>query len=409
VEWSSPLWTIGEASAVNRHEIQELAESYGVTVDYRRRNDVIADMRAQHRDDVVPPFQIGSLLETHDARADGVFNSDTLLPIGGVSNSLTVLCNETGQFVTYQSDEHGFRNPRGIWSEDKLDIAVVGQSFPQGYCVPDGKGFVDLLRAEYPATLNLGVSGEGPFLQFGAIREFLPRYAPQAVVWVFQESIDVSDLRQETKHSIPMRYLEDDMFTQDLADRQPEIDRMLAQFASAAETAERQTARATRRTSLVRDSVNILKLRNVRTWLSITRATDDARDVQFLTGARSPQLSDVLRRAQREVNSWGGTLYFVYLPSWNRYKHHARSTESERVAVLQIANALGIPTIDVTPVFQTQNDPLSLFPFRRFGHYNEAGNKLVADAILNTLRHRLPVDALSRRRKDVKDVSSRHD
>ena len=44
------------------------------------------------------------------------------------------------------SDEHGFRNPAGIWNSPRVDIAAVGQSLAQGYCVPDGKGFVDLLR-----------------------------------------------------------------------------------------------------------------------------------------------------------------------------------------------------------------------------------------------------------------------
>ena len=31
-------------------------------------------------------------------------------------------------------------------------------------------------------------------------------------------------------------------------------------------------------------------------------------------------------------------------------------------------------------------DPLSLFPFRRFGHYNEAGNRVVADTVLKGMR-----------------------
>ena len=48
-------------------------------------------------------------------------------------------------------------------------------------------------------------------------------------------------------------------------------------------------------------------------------------------------------------------------------------------------NALTIPVIDVEPAFQAHDDPLSLFPFRRFGHYNEQGNQIVADTILRVL------------------------
>ena len=41
--------------------------------------------------------------------------------------------------------------------------------------------------------------------------------------------------------------------------------------------------------------------------------------------------------------------------------------------------------IDVEPAFEARPDPLSLFPFRRFGHYNEAGNQIVAATVLEAL------------------------
>jgi len=37
---------------------------------------------------------------------------------------------------------------------------------------------------------------------------------------------------------------------------------------------------------------------------------------------------------------------------------------------LGLVRALQIPMIDIEPAFRLQGDPLSLFPFRRFGHYN---------------------------------------
>ena len=43
---------------------------------------------------------------------------------------------------------------------------------------------------------------------------------------------------------------------------------------------------------------------------------------------------------------------------------------------------LGLPLIDVHPAFEAHHDPLSLFPFRGFGHYNEAGHALVAQTVL---------------------------
>src|SRR4029078_2350657 len=89
---------------------------------------------------------------------------DKLRRCGGISGTLTLLCNQ-GQVLSYACDEHGFRNPPGIWNSARVDIAAVGQSPLQGYCVPDGKGFVDLLRTHDLVALNLGMSGQSSLLQ----------------------------------------------------------------------------------------------------------------------------------------------------------------------------------------------------------------------------------------------------
>ena len=166
-------------------------------------------------------------------------DADELLPLGGISNTLTLLCNESGQFVSYTSDEHGFRNPRGIWNSARADIAAVGQSFAQGYCVPDGSGFVDLLRTHNLVVLNLGTSGQSSLLQLAAIKEYLPRYAPKIVLWFFTEGIDLPDLYVESTHPLSRRYLEP-TFSQHLLTRQPEIDDALRRLVSGIETRERE-------------------------------------------------------------------------------------------------------------------------------------------------------------------------
>jgi hypothetical protein len=50
----------------------------------------------------------------------------------------------------------------------------------------------------------------------------------------------------------------------------------------------------------------------------------------------------------------------------------------------QVKN-LDIPIIDCSPAFQTQSDPLSLFPFREAGHYNEMGHQIVAKEVLKAI------------------------
>ncbi|HKZ41655.1 MAG TPA: hypothetical protein VJ044_11870, partial [Candidatus Hodarchaeales archaeon] len=90
----------------------------------------------------------------------------------------------------------------------------------------------------------------------------------------------------------------------------------------------------------------------------------------------------VLREAQRTIRSWDGSLYFVYLPARDRY---ASNEGYQRELVLRAVADLGLPIIDIHPVFQAKGDPLNLFPFRRFGHYNQEGHRVVAKAVLQTI------------------------
>ena len=87
------------------------------------------------------------------------------------------------------------------------------------------------------------------------------------------------------------------------------------------------------------------------------------------------------------VSEWGGTAYFIYLPERDRYvdRRMADLNDIDREQVLRIAKSAGFSVIDITDVFQSQADPVSLFPFRRLGHYNEQGHRLVAQAVLDSV------------------------
>ena len=139
--------------------------------------------------------------------------------------------------MTFQSDEHGFRNPPGLWRPGPLDIAAVGDSYTEGECVPPGKEFVALIREQYSRTLNLGMRGSGPLLELGQIKEYLPVLTPKIVLWFYYEGNDLIDLNIEKRSKLLRRYLENG-FTQNLVGRQADIDRVLTEKATAAEAAE---------------------------------------------------------------------------------------------------------------------------------------------------------------------------
>ena len=96
-------------------------------------------------------------------------------------------------------------------------------------------------------------------------------------------------------------------------------------------------------------------------------------------------LFDILLQAKKLVGEWGGSLYFIYLPAQYRYDASKQGPVRSRDAVLQAANKAGLPIIDMHPIFMAQKDPLSLFPLRLAGHYNEEGHRLVAEEVLRAI------------------------
>ena len=61
------------------------------------------------------------------------------------------------------------------------------------------KNFVALIRQHYPATINLGVSGDGPLTMLATLKEYVQFAKPRVVLWFFWEGNDLSDLQEREK------------------------------------------------------------------------------------------------------------------------------------------------------------------------------------------------------------------
>jgi PAS domain S-box-containing protein len=394
------LWFPPNTKAEVR-EIVNAAKKFGVDFDTRGKLQVISDL-SQRGVNAVPAVIPSALLKQDGnaaSESEITINGTNLLPLGGISNTVTVLCNENGHYTIYKSDEHGFHNPKGIWDSGRPDIATVGDSYTHGACVSSDKNFVALIRKHYPATLNLGMSGDGPLMELAKIKEYVRFIKPRVVLWFFYEGNDLEDLKKERNSPLLMHYLEGDS-SQGLLHLQSDIDAALAAYIKK-EREHRSLERepqhlpegrdetTTKATGLRQISAEIIKLSNLRRRLGLIYATTTFESVDAEAGSDAEMhlLGKILLQAKTAVGQWGGTLYFVYLPERERYvdERKANQDDKNRERVLGIARSAGLPVIDVNEVFQSQQDPLELFPFRRLGHYNEQGNRVVAETVLQAM------------------------
>lgn len=370
------------------------ARRAGRTWDNRNQTEVLSDLslRGAKAFPLLSPSTVYKL-----NRAGITVDGKKLLPLGGISNVWTSFGNETGKFAVYYSDEHGFTNPPSVWASPTLDIALVGDSFTQGAYVQPEDNITRLLREHYAKVLNLGMTGNGPLVELASLKEYLPAFRPRVVLWMFYEN-DISDLRQESAVPALLRYLEPG-FSQGLVRRQAEIDLGLRKLA---QEAERTTSPWPRTWPETLSAAGLTRARTPLWIQDVVMGENTTRFIGFLRLAtlrnsvnaalmfsakaesNSDLLSQILKTANDEVGRWGGSLYFVYLPSWEEIHDDRASVQGLRARMRATVKALDIRMIDLYPRLKQESKSQELFAYP-FSHYDEVGYHAAGEAIMEEL------------------------
>ena len=179
-----------------------------------------------------------------------------LFPLSGKSNSLTIFCNENGYFSIFDSDRYGFNNPDQEWNSNEIEYLIIGDSFAQGACVNRPYDIGSQLRTlSKKNVLNIGYGGNGPLIEYAALKEYLPKKVKN-VIWLYMNG-DMINLQNEINNKILIQYLHDDEFTQNLKNKQNQIDKIVEKNIKD----ENQKAKNRVKFSLFR---NFIKLYNLR-------------------------------------------------------------------------------------------------------------------------------------------------
>ena len=94
------------------------------------------------------------------------------IPIGSLPLTKTFLCDEGYGLITYKSDRFGLRNSEKKWQNvyQKENIFLIGDSFTHGACVENNNTIASYIEQfSGKNTINLGVSGNGPYEYMSSI------------------------------------------------------------------------------------------------------------------------------------------------------------------------------------------------------------------------------------------------
>ncbi len=382
----------------------------GIEYDNRSVWEAILDSRAEGKD-AYPSFQPRALLVLNLAKGlspDELQNhivspewgvsldGERVLPLGGVANKHIIYCNEGGKYAEYESDEHGFNNPKGMWQKEQLDVALIGDSFTQAACVGQEENAAHWIRQKYPATLNLGMAGNGPMIELAGLEEHIAPRKPKIVFWVYYNN-DMADLDVEKRVPMLNRYLEEDGFTQKLEGRQDKIDAALIELSGKIQVLAPKWPGALSAVGLTRKrspmwladlamneshsaATAVMRLDRLTWGLTSLVVTDI-----FAIEPDYPLFRKVLDKAKRRVEGWGGKLYFVYMADMYYLQYKGKREHNNRAGVLKTVAEAGIPLIDTQPRFFAEEDQFRV-RFHTESHCNPAGYKLAADILLEQLQ-----------------------
>lgn len=295
-----------------------------------------------------------------------------IFPVSGISKTKTLYCNENGYWFDYLSDRYGFNNPDDEWNNDKVDFLLIGDSLTMGACVNRPYDTASQLRELYgESSINLGMGGNGPLMEFVSLREYIPKNTKN-VIWLYSEANDNIELALELKDPILSKYLDTPNYYQNLKEKVRVIDEV-SEILQKKEISN-QIKDKIRDESIKYKILQFVQLKNIKTLF-------DFKTPKVSFASKPPkEFKKILKMAKDETIKNNASFYFVYLPRFERYSLNNFSNENY-LNIKSIVKELDLNFIDFKNVLDKKKNPLDYFPFGMWGHYNEEGYKLLAKTI----------------------------
>ena len=363
IEYSINFINFKESERIN------LAKKNGISYDTRTITEVVKDLKKKNQKNVSIAYPSVGYIPPNGIKIENEY----IYPLSGISNSLTVLCNESGEWSTYLSDRFGFNNSDDLWDKKNIDVILIGDSYVHGDCVkPENNISGNLLRITGKNILNLGYRGNSPYLQYATFNEYAIKKNPKNIFWFFSEENDLEDISRDKNKKILTDYLNND-YMQNLDSQQSIIDEALQNLYS--------------KTNFYR----IIKLQNIRFYffrrlmLKIsnkdnTNKKENKKILYSINEKNFEIFAKIIEKVKDQTKEKNINLNLVYMPSWQRYINTDYQQLTKKFKELTYKLDINFINLD-EEVFTIEEDPLINFPFKINSHYTEKTYKNISKVL----------------------------
>ena len=312
-------------------------------------------------------------------------NQKIIKSFGTISKSKIIMCNESGNWVVYDSDRYGFNNPDELW-DGNVEIIIIGDSYVQGHCVDNKFNLRNLIsNISNKKTLSLSMKGLGSLSELSIFKEYGLDKKPKDVILFFNLT-DLDDLRIEKKNEILKKYLEIRNFSQDLREFQEEINK--------------NTERAIQNSNFIKGNFRLNKFIKFFHLRDYTKSQID----YFLNPNHTRKVDNSIERRKKNLDlfykiisefdavtkSYGGRFHICIISTVGDFRGSKIEKELNRKLRKEIFEELKNKNINVYNVhdnlINNLKNPLIVLPFkiknlRHENHYGKEGYKIISEYI----------------------------
>jgi hypothetical protein len=296
---------------------------------------------------------------------------------------------ESGKIdLVYKSDKFGFRENEDILY-DETDYVFLGDSFIHGICVNTPNNTVEIFRKiSGKKVLNLSLHGSQPWSQLAYAKKYLNNTNFKELVLFFFEGNDyeqpfkdnienINNILLSNKKIYEYSYLFN--LEQNVKFNKNEINEGSYNFSFS--TFDKKL-----------DYLTILKIKLsylLRFPISIMKYFKDYESL-----LNKKDYEKIIMEFKSSVIKDDAKLSIVYLPHYTRlamtkYHNHPQTNQFNemRESIEKIASKNSIKFYDFSEVVEKRKNPLDIFYYELNTHYNELGNKILAEFLAKKLNY----------------------
>jgi len=284
---------------------------------------------------------------------------------------------------------------------------LLGDSIVEGYCVNEKNNIAGNLKnllKKKDSVLNLGRGANGPLKNYAILKEYIDLIDVNNILYFYTAGNDLRDLNKEIKNSLLKKYYKEIEYKQNLQSLQKIIDKnMILKTESAVSKYINQEKNVKQKKYHFYKFIKLNRTIRFKNKLSrkFKEQGEEAENTkEFSTkyifeDLIKNEFKEIIKLSHELANQKKINFYFVYVPSY--FSDHKNFMGDEVIThmndqyysnILAVIDELQIPLIDLkAELFNNDSDPLSMLPFRTYGHFNENGNRLISNIVIDNTSH----------------------